>query len=67
MTREEWLDLHRTHSRPVFKELTDEFSEMCEREPDNIMMRLARRCGVPEGINPLDPRIIKLFQVGGSR
>jgi hypothetical protein len=47
----------------VVKSLTDEFVEMCEKEPNNIMMRMARMSGLPEGVDPCDHRIIKLFDI----
>lgn len=62
MTKGEWLK-HNERTRPVFKELTDEFVELCVQEPNNIMMRLANLVGLPEGVDPMDSRILKLFEV----
>jgi hypothetical protein len=45
------------------KELTDEFVEMCEQEPNNVMMRIAKLSGLPEGVDPSDSRILALFEV----
>ena len=50
-------------TEPIATSLTDEFVEMCEEDPGNIFMRLARTSGLPEGVDPCDHRIIKLFDV----
>jgi hypothetical protein len=62
VTKEQGLGINE-RTRPVFSELTDEVVEMCEREPNNIMMRMARTMGLPEGVDPEDSRILELFEV----
>jgi len=59
---EKWIEMNQ-RTRPVMKELTDEFVELCEQEPNNVMMRLAKLSGLPEGVDPSDKRILKLFEV----
>jgi hypothetical protein len=62
MTKQEWIALNQ-RTRPIMKELTDEFIELCEKEPDNILMRMAEHMGLPEGVDPSDERILRIFKV----
>jgi hypothetical protein len=62
MTKQEWIALNQ-RTRPIMKELTDEFIELCEKEPDNILKRMAEHMGLPEGVDPSDERILRIFKV----
>jgi len=58
----DWIEMNQ-RTLPVREDVTDEFLRFCERDPNNIVMRLARTSGLPEGVNPADARILKLFEV----
>jgi len=63
MTKKEWIDLHEI-DRPISKELTDDFVEVCDDgDKNNIMIVMAKLGGVPAGVNPLDSRILKIFEI----
>lgn len=62
MTKKEWIEMNE-RTRPIIPSLTDEFVILCEAEPDNVLMRLARIAGLPEGVDPNDERILKIFDI----
>ena len=62
MKLDKWLELNE-RTRPIFKEVTDDFVKVCEESPNGIMVRMARLMGLPEGVDPMDFRILTIFKV----
>jgi len=47
-----------SYDGPPIKEITDEWIEECENNPNSIMLRIAKISGIlPSGVDPNDPRV----------